>query len=134
MEAILRNYFGVENLSLQALAYAAAGTIGTAAHFAVLFALLQGLVTSIVIASTLGAIVGGLVNYSLAHRNVFKSRVQHHVALPKFAVVASIGVGINADVLAAIAKPLGPVAGQLLASSTVLSFGFILNCVWSFRE
>lgn len=134
MEAILRNYFGIEGVSFQALAYATAGMVGTAAHFAVLIVLLQGLLSDVVIASTLGAIIGALVNYALAHRKVFKSQLQHRVALPKFAVVASIGVGINAAVLAAIAKPLGPLAGQLLASGAVLSSGFILNRIWSFRE
>lgn len=133
MEAILRNYFFAGSLPLQALAYTGAGVIGTSVHYAVLLILLQGMVSNIVLASTLGAIIGGLVNYWLAHRQVFRSQVQHQIALPKFAVVASIGIGTNAAVLAAIAKPLGPIAGQLLASIAVLMFGFVLNRAWSFR-
>lgn len=134
MEALMRNYFFVGSLPLQALAYTSAGVIGTMVHYAILVILLQGIVSDIVVASTLGAILGGLVNYWLAHRRVFKSQVRHQVALPKFVVVASIGIGINAAVLAAIAKPLSSIAGQLLASIVVLMFGFVLNRTWSFRE
>ncbi len=54
--------------------YGGAGAIGTAAHFAILAALVQFADAGAVAASTVGAIVGAIVNYTLNYRFTFASR------------------------------------------------------------
>jgi len=118
----------------QALGYASAGLIGTTVHYAVLTALLQGNVIDVVAASTVGAVTGGLVNYWLNHAKVFKSRVRHQVALPRFAVVAAFGLVVNAVMLTVCAPTFGTLGGQLISSVAVLVTGYSLNRIWSFRD
>ena len=132
MQAVGSLYPGTR--SLQALAYAGAGLIGTSVHWATLMALLQSGLSHLVVASTIGAVIGGLINYVLAHRRVFKSRVPHQVALPKFTVVALIGICVNAAVLMISAPSIGAVGAQIVASMIVLLGGFSLNRGWSFRD
>ena len=55
------------------IAYAGVGLVGTGTHFMVLFAAVD--FVGPVIASSLGAIVGGIINYYLARDFVFLSQV-----------------------------------------------------------
>ncbi len=134
MEALIRNFFYLGGVQMQALAYAGAGIVGTAVHYVVLASLLRGFMPHVVAASSIGAVMGGLVNYWLAHRNVFHSQVPHQVALPRFATVATFGIAINATVLVICAPTLGTIGGQFAASLAVLASGFSLNRIWSFRD
>ena len=134
MEAILRTVLFARSIPGQALGYASAGLIGTTVHYAVLTALLQGNLIDVVAASTVGAVTGGLVNYWLNHAKVFKSRVRHQVALPRFAVVATFGIAVNAVMLAVCAPTFGTLGGQLISSVAVLVTGYSLNRIWSFRD
>ena len=134
METILRTFLYQRSVPVQAIAYASAGGIGTTVHYAALAVLLNGAAIDLIAASTIGAILGGLVNYWLAHRKVFDSRVPHHLALPRFAVVATGGIAINAAVLSVCATVFGAIGAQFLASSAVLASGFLFNRMWSFRE
>lgn len=116
------------------LRYAGAGAVGTAAHYAVLIALVQLAGSGAVAASTAGAIVGALVNYALNHRYTFASRRAHRVALPRFATVAGAGVALNATVIAALAAtlPLHYLVMQVIATAVVLVAGFAANRRWTF--
>lgn len=133
METSKIAFFDTAQVPAQAFAYASAGLVGTAAHYALMIALLQGGFGHVVLASTLGAVTGGLINYLLAHGKVFRSQVQHHIALPKFAFVAIVGICMNAAVLGVSAPLFGVLGGQVLASATALICGFVLNRTWSFR-
>ena len=68
-------------------------------HYLVLIALVQGASLSAVPASTAGAIAGALVNYRLNHRYTFESDRAHGRALPRFALVALVGIAVNAAVV-----------------------------------
>jgi putative flippase GtrA len=133
VEALIRQLFHAGSMPRVALGYAGAGAVGTAVHYLLFLILLQVLVGQVILASTLGAIVGGVTNYYLAHNKVFKSDLQHLVALPRFALVALVGIGINALVLSVVVTAAGPFVGQIVASTVVLVFGFTLNRTWSFR-
>jgi putative flippase GtrA len=114
--------------------YAAAGATGTAAHYALLVALVQGGFAGPVAASTAGAVVGALVNYVLNHRFTFASTRPHAVALPRFAVVAAAGIAVNAAAMAAVLAIAGPhyLVAQIVATAAVLVFGYLANRAWTF--
>ena len=118
----------------QFVRYAGAGVIGTAAHYAVLVALVQGAGTAVVAASTAGAIAGAAVNYLLNHRFTFASRESHGRALPRFAVVAAAGIALNALVLAGMLALVGPhyLVAQVAATLAVLVAGYLANRAWTF--
>jgi putative flippase GtrA len=124
----------VASMLPQFVRYAGAGLIGTAAHYAVLVALVQGMQANVVVASTAGAIVGAGVNYALNHRFTFASRESHRRALPRFATVAAAGIALNALVLAAMLALVGPhyLAAQIVATLTVLVAGYLANRAWTF--
>ena len=118
----------------QFVRYAGAGVIGTAAHNAVLVALVQGAGAGVVVASTAGAIAGAAINYILNHRFTFASRESHRRALPRFAVVAAAGITLNALVLAGMLALVGPhyLVAQVAATLAVLVAGYIANRAWTF--
>jgi putative flippase GtrA len=118
----------------QFVRYGGAGAIGTAAHFSVLAALVQLAGASPVGASTVGAIVGVIINYALNHRFTFASRRAHHVALPRFLAIAAMGIVLNAAVLSAALAFVRPhyLVAQLAATGAVLVAGFFANRKWTF--
>ena len=118
----------------QFVRYAGAGAIGTAAHYAVLVALVQGLQAGAVAASTTGAVVGAGINYALNHRFTFASDAAHRRALPRFAAVAAAGIVLNALVLAGMLALVGPhyLVAQVVATLAVLAAGYFANRAWTF--
>jgi putative flippase GtrA len=118
----------------QFVRYGGAGAIGTAAHFAVLAALVQLAGASPVGASTVGAIVGAIINYALNYRFTFASRRAHHVALPRFLAIAAMGIVLNAAVLSAALAFVRPhyLIAQVAATGAVLVAGFFANRKWTF--
>ena len=114
--------------------YAGAGAIGTAAHYALLFALVQFARTDAVTASTAGAILGALVNYGLNHRFTFASGRAHHVSLPRYTAVALGGIVLNGLVLAAVLAVTGLhyLVAQLTATGVVFVAGYLVNRRWTF--
>ncbi len=124
----LPNALAYRNLAM----YIGAGSIGTVAHFLILF----GTSASFgpVVASSIGAIIGCIINYCLAREIVFHSTTSRNRSLPRFAVVASTGVLVNALVIGMLA-PLLPIAlSQVMASGTVLLFGYAANKNWTFND
>jgi putative flippase GtrA len=116
------------------LRYASAGAIGTAAHYALLFSLVQFARTDPVTASTSGAILGALVNYGFNHRFTFASSKAHHVSLPRYTAVALGGIVLNGVVLAGVLA-LGAwhyFIAQLVATATVFVAGYLVNRRWTF--
>ncbi|MDH3265436.1 MAG: GtrA family protein [Gammaproteobacteria bacterium] len=120
------------SVSKSLLMYGGAGAIGTAAHFAVLFATLQFM--DPVPASTLGAIVGCVINYFLARRFVFASTASCGRSFPRFVTVAIIGIAFNAVVIGALVDVLPIALNQAVASGLVLLLGYFLNRTWTFDD
>lgn len=120
----------------QFIAFAIVGLFGTAAHYLVLWILVEFVAVAVVSATTAGFLVGALVNYVLNRRFTFSSRSSHVAALPKFIIVAFIGAVINALVvmwLLAITN-IHYLIIQLFATGTVLVWNFGANYVWTFRS
>jgi len=118
----------------QFIRYAGAGAIGTAAHYAILVALVQTGAAGAIVATTAGAIVGAAINYALNHRVTFASGVPHARALPRFAAVATLGIALNALIVAIVLTFAGPhyLVAQVVATLTVLAAGYLANRAWTF--
>jgi len=118
----------------QIIRYAGAGAIGTGAQYAVLVALVQSGAARAVAASTAGAIIGAAINYALNHRVTFASGVPHARALPRFAAIATIGIALNALVVATMLALVGPhyLVAQVVATLAVLAAGYLANRAWTF--
>ena len=114
------------------VAYAGAGFVGTVAHFAILFA--ASAAAGAVAASTLGASVGCLVNYSLSRHIVFHGRQTAHPTFPRFVVVSMFAVALNAVVLNTLIASLPLFFSQALSTLVVFLFTFAFNNGWTFSE
>jgi putative flippase GtrA len=114
--------------------YSAAGAVGTAIQYVILFGLVEGFAVGAIVASTVGAIAGALINYALNYRYTFKSKRPHVDALTRYGVVSVAGIVLNGFVLMAGTSALGLhyFAAQVLATLVVLLAAFTLNRAWSF--
>lgn len=124
-----------KRLAHQFLAYASIGLVGTIVHYATLAALVElvGLVS--VSASAMGYVTGALVNYVLNHRFTFRSKAVHTVAMPKFMTVAAIGLCLNTLLMMMGTQwlALHYLIVQVLATMTVLCWGYAANALWTFK-
>lgn len=114
--------------------FAAAGAVGTAAHYAVLVALVSAAGLAGWVASVAGSFVGALVNYAINYFWVFDSRPGHAHAFPRFMAVAGIGLAVNAAAMFLLTVHAGVhyLVAQVLATALVLVVGFLLNARWTF--
>lgn len=119
----------------QFLAFAIVGLFGTAAHYVVLWALVEISDVPVVAATTAGFVVGAIVNYVLNRRFTFVSKATHAAALPKFLTVATFGATINALVVAWLIEhtDIYYLIAQLFATGAVLVWNFAANYAWTFR-
>lgn len=117
------------------LLFAALGGIGTLAHYTVLIGLVQGGLAGPVAGSTAGFLVGGLTNYQLSRRIVFRSRKPHREAMTKFFLVAGIGLVINAGLMALFTGPFSApyLPAQVLVTGLLVLWHYAGNALWTFR-
>ncbi|MBS9476824.1 GtrA family protein [Ancylobacter radicis] len=118
------------------LLFAALGALGTLAHYAVLIGLVQSGFAGPVAGSTAGFLVGGLVNYQLSRRIVFRSDKRHVEAAGKFFTVAALGLVFNAALMALLTGPLGApyLPAQILVTGLLVLWHYAGNAVWTFRQ
>jgi putative flippase GtrA len=88
-----------------------------------------------VISSTLGFIIGALINYALSYYYIFRSNSSHPHTIAKFFTVAILGLGLNTLVLssAIYGLTLHYLVGQVLATGIVVIWNFVGNRWWTFR-
>lgn len=118
----------------QFLSFCALGTAGTLAHYLVLVLGVE-LGGGPVISSTLGFIIGALINYALSYYYIFRSHSSHARTIAKFFTVAILGLGLNTLVLssAIYGLRLHYLVGQVLATGIVVIWNFVGNRCWTFR-
>lgn len=118
------------------LLFAALGGVGTAAHYAVLIALVQSGLAGPVAGTTAGFLVGAFVNYQFSRHVVFRSSKPHRDAMTKFFLVAGVGLLLNAALMALIAGRLGVpyLAAQICVTGLLVLWHYGANALWTFRE
>jgi len=116
--------------------YGMVGALATPAHYLTLILLVEAGGVGPVLATSLGSVVGALVNYVLNYHYTFKSSKAHLDAGPKFFTVA-----LNSGILNALLVYLGVdllcghyLLVQIGATLIVFLANFVLNSAWTFRE
>ena len=115
--------------------FAALGAMGTVAHYAVLIGLVEWSLTGPTLATALGAGVGAVVNYLLSRRFAFQSTRAHREALPRFLLVAGIGILINPIALAGLIAVTGwpYLICQVIVTLGLLAANYAIHSRWTFR-
>lgn len=114
--------------------YSLVGAVATFMHYVVLVFLVEGLALSSVIATGVGTLVGALCAYYGNHQVTFQKSKSHSVAIPRFFLVAVVGIFLNSIVvfwggLLSIHYLMAQVFATLLAH--ILTFK--LNRNWTFQ-
>ncbi len=120
----------------QFLSFAAIGVIGTAGHYTTLVICVEWLLIRPIIASTLGFLVGAVINYFLNYHLTFRSNKKHSEAMMKFMLAATVGMFINMGImwLALNVLMLYYLFSQVLATLLVLIWNFVINKLWTFAD
>lgn len=123
-------------LLTQFLTFTGIGAIGTLGHYTVLIGLVQRAEVDPVYASTLGFMVGAVVNYFLNYRFTFRSTKRHSDTILKFMVVAVVGMLINAAIMTVGVQVMNfnYLIIQIISTGIVLLSNFALNKVWTFSQ
>ncbi len=118
----------------QFLAFALVGAVGTALHYAVMFACVAALAWPGEAATALGAVCGAGLNYALNYRFTFRSNASHRATASKFMVVAAAAAALNAGAVGLLTRSfaveLWP--AQVAATGVLLVGGFLANRAWTF--
>lgn len=128
---------GVSSLVRQFVTFAVVGGVSTACHFAVLFALHEWVRVGVVAATSWGAAAGAVVNYVLNRRITFAASGSGAGAIPRFALVAITGLGLNSGSMAVLEQVVPQVhylLRQCVVTGFVLLYSFTLNRFWTFRH
>ena len=120
----------------QFLLFAGVGAIGTLGHYTILIVLVQFWAVDPVFASSIGFIVGALINYILNYHFTFQSDKRHSEALTKFLIVATIGAGMNGSIMYSGVENtnINYLAVQIFATCVVLLWNFVVNKLWTFTH
>ena len=118
----------------QFLVFTGVGAIGTSGHYTVLILLVQFMHMDPVLATSIGFVVGALINYVLNYRITFNSSKRHREALAKFFVVAGLGAVVNGVIMSVgvVVLDVHYLMIQLFATGVVLVLNFIANKYWTF--
>jgi putative flippase GtrA len=111
------------------------GGLATGLHYTIMYVLLQANLCSVAYASASGYALSTLLNYWANARFTFSGSHEHARSLPRFLLTAAAGLAINQTVLLALTHlGLPVVLSQILATTCVLAWNYIINAVWSFRS
>lgn len=121
---------------LQLLIYGTLGLAGTAMHYTVLLVFVEVLMFTAVVGSSVGFVVGAVVNHSLNRRFLFnKTRRSYGASALMFFLIAIVGFFLNLGIMTASTSFLSwhYLVAQLIATGTVFVVTFVLNKVWTFQ-
>ena len=119
----------------QLVRFAAIGGFATVLQYVLLAAFVELTGMHPVLASALSYAISALVNYRLNHGITFGGNARHTVALPRFLVVAGIGLVLNSGIMAIGYSGFGLhyLLAQVIATAVVFAWTFTGNRLWSFR-
>lgn len=114
--------------------FVAVGAVCTALQYFLLWLLVRDLHWHVIIASSLGFAASAVTNYLLNYNLTFASTRHHVESAPRFAVVALAGLFLNGAVMLVGISVLEwhYMVSQVLATTVVLFWNFIVNLKWSF--
>lgn len=118
----------------QLLRFLGVGSCATLLQYGLLVLLVQLAGMPAVAASAASYAASTLFNYTANHRLTFRSLRAHHSALPRFLLVAVLGLGINTLVMWFAHEHGGRhyLVAQLLATAASLCWNFLASRHWAF--
>jgi putative flippase GtrA len=118
----------------QFIKFAAIGALGTICHYILLIVMVSKFGQSPVLATSCGALLGAIINYVLNRSLTFRSSRKHREALPRFLLLATIGLVLNGLIMASLID-LGMfyLMAQLIATGFILLFNYFVSRVWIFH-
>lgn len=123
------------NSNFQFLRFVSVGAIGTALHYGVLIFIVSVVNSDPAIGAMAGAACGAAFNYSLNYRFTFRSKRPHNEALPRFLLMAGIGVLLNGAIVKVLTMAtVNYLVSQVGATLTILILNFFLSKLWIFRQ
>ncbi len=116
--------------------FAAVGVVATALHYGILIVAVEWLRAGAVLASCIGFVSSATCNYWLNYHLSFRSRRSHLAAATRFALVASVGLALNAALMTLLVDSLRwpYLLAQIATTVPVLSWNFLANRMWSFAD
>ena len=115
--------------------FATVGAVGTLVHYVVLILMVSGLALSPILGTSTGALAGALVNYVLNHHYTFGGGASHARALPRFMLMAAVGLGLNATIVGMLTHfGIHYLVAQVLATGIVLVVNYLVSKLWIFHS
>jgi len=114
--------------------FAIVGAVATGLQYALLVLLVEFADAAPVLASSVGFTVSAFVNYAMNRRFTFDSGRPHGEALPRFLLVALVGLALNGGLVWLFHVPLRLhyLLAQVIATLGTLVSSFALNRAWTF--
>lgn len=127
---------GTRPWPIQFASFAGVGAVATATQYVILFLGVQLLGVHPVAASTVGFALSALLNYWLNHRLTFVSALPHRRALPRFALVVAVGLGLTSAFMWLGVEVLDfhYLLAQLGTTALVLIWNFVASRLWAFYD
>ncbi len=118
----------------RALRYTSVGAIGTLVHYLTLTLAVEVLRQRVMVATTVGSILGAMVNYVLNYHFTFASRASHTRTAPRFLAVATLSAALNFAGMWVAVELLRVqyLIAQIACTFMVLVVGYVLNKLWTF--
>lgn len=116
--------------------YGVLGAVGTLFHYVTMAMLIEWAGVDVVYATSVGFVVGALVNHELNRRYLFSEASRaHSVTLLRFMLIAALGFFLNAGIVLLSTRVAGfhYAPAQILATLMVFFVTFLVNRYWTFR-
>ncbi len=116
--------------------FANSGLVGTAAHYIVLWVLVDLFYFNPVISSAMGAFVGAGINYIINYHWTFNSKLPHSHTLPRFMAIATFSLALNTWIMALLTSntDLYYIFAQLVTTATCLAVNYLASRFWAFKR
>lgn len=112
--------------------YSSAGGLATVVHYLIFLLAIHLMLWAPWQSTLLAACIGALTSYSLNYRFTFLSQATHRKILPKFLLVAGVGIIIQTLIVAVLSPHSHYLLAQIVATSSGLILTFIFNRYWTF--
>lgn len=114
--------------------FALVGGAATALQYALLILFVEIAGIDKVPASALSFTLSALANYLLNYRFTFASNRDHAQTLPRFALVAMLGLAVNTASFSALVGVFHYLIAQVGATLITLAGNFLLHQFWIYRS